>query len=186
MSHAKEIKQKQELQARFQLAVSSTQNHVANWLNTSNSTISSSSSSSNNDFFNLPIISGGSGLSLSSLTSDKSSDDINTIGEYIKTGKSVSSLNKKKQLNSKSKLLNMNKVNIQNDSKALNALRNKMKNSNRSKHNQQIRQVPTSLNKKSSNSNNNDDSDSDDDMIQKAAPKKKFNLLIDSKIKKRK
>lgn len=172
MSHVKEIKQKQELQAKLQLAMNSTSNHVANWLKPLNT--NQTSSSSNNDFMNLPIISGGSGLSLSTESIDTS--DINTIGEYIKSGKSVSSLNKKKKQSITNPLNRVHKT----DSKALNALRNKMKNSNRMKQSQ-------GTIRKDTVKNTVNDSDSDEEeIIQKSAPKKNSGLLIDSKIKKRK
>lgn len=185
MSHAKEIKEKQALQARFQLAINSTSNHVSSWLKPSISskpeTTSSNISNTNDDFLNLPIISGGSGLSLT--TDSHVQEDINTIGEYIKSGKSLSSLNKKRNQQSQRSISQLHKVH-KTDSKALSSLRNKMKNSTRSnqrgkenthfKSQQLNRQVER-----------NNDSDSDDEVVQKSAPKKNFTLMIDSKIKKK-
>lgn len=198
MSHVKEIKQKQELQAKFQLAINSTTNHVANWLTPLKSNVSqiTETSNSNNDFFDLPIISGGSGLSLSK--DDIDEENINTIGEYIKSGKSISSLNKKKQQQQKSINGSMYKIQ-KTDSKALGALRNKMKNGNRLKQRDSLQNQYQRTGQRqgsiknggggaaaANNGNNDNDSDSDEEIVQKSAPKKNFSLLIDSKIKKRK
>ncbi len=187
MSHVKEIKEKQALQAKFQLAINSTTNHVSSWLKplkTTNQDSSSSSTVSNNDFFDLPIISGGSGLALSSDLHNK--EDINTIGDYVKSGKSLSSLNKKKT--QQRSIHQIHKVH-KDDSKALSSLRNKMKNSSRLKQRDQLVQPkPQARPQQQQHSHQPifNDSDSDEEIVQKSAPKKNFSLMIDSKIKKKK
>ena len=188
MSHVKEIKEKQALQAKFQLAINSTTNHVSSWLKplktTNQDSSSSSSTVSNNDFFDLPIISGGSGLALSSDAHNK--EDINTIGDYVKSGKSLSSLNKKKT--QQRSIHQIHKVH-KDDSKALGALRNKMKNSSRLKQRDQLMQPKLQAKPQQQQHNhqsNSNDSHSDEEIVQKSAPKKNFSLMIDSKIKKKK
>ncbi len=187
MSHVKEIKEKQALQAKFQLAINSTTNHVSSWLKplkTTNQDSSSSSTVSNNDFFDLPIISGGSGLALSSDLHNK--EDINTIGDYVKSGKSLSSLNKKKT--QQRPIHQVHKVH-KDDSKALSSLRNEMKNSSRLKQRDQLVQPKLQAKPQQQQHNhqsNSNDSDSDEEIVQKSAPKKNFSLMIDSKIKKKK
>lgn len=187
MSHVKEIKEKQALQAKFQLAINSTTNHVSSWLKplkTTNQDSSSSSTASNNEFFDLPIISGGSGLALSSDLHNK--ENINTIGDYVKSGKSLSSLNKKKT--QQRSIHQIHKVH-KDDSKALGALRNKMKKSSRLKQRDQLMQPKLQAKPQQQQHNhqsNSNDSDSDEEIVQKSAPKKNFSLMIDSKIKKKK
>lgn len=188
MSRVKEIKEKQALQAKFQLAINSTTNHVFSWLKplktTNQDSSSSSSTVSNNDFFDLPIISGGSGLALSSDAHNK--EDINTIGDYVKSGKSLSSLNKKKT--QQRSIHQIHKVH-KDDSKALSTLRNKMKNSSRLKQRDQwVQPKPQARPQQQQHSHQpiSNDSDSDEEIVQKSAPKKNFSLMIDSKIKKKK
>jgi hypothetical protein len=190
MSHAKEIRQKKELQARFQLAVNSTSSLVSGWLKPATASSSGTSSAiiddpSKHAFFNLPIIGGSSGLSLEAPT-DSESADISTIGDYVRTGKSLISLgNKKKGLDKPNAKL---KQSIAHQSKALSALQTKIRQSNTQKH-KRDRSTPIRNKQESSRTSRravDNDSDSDEDEpVQKSAPKKSFGLLIDSKIRKR-
>lgn len=188
MAH-REIKEKKELQARLQLAVSNTNSLVSSWLkplvDTSNSV---SNDKSKDDFLNLPIISNNSGLLLSNSVDD---DGINTIGDYMKTGKSLSTLSIKKK-----GLDKPNKVNVVSSSKALNALQNKLRKGKRdeirsgrnfsnNRNNNRNNNNRSNNNNNVNRNNNNNDSDSDEEIIERSKPKKSFGLLIDSKIKKR-
>ncbi|KAH3674201.1 hypothetical protein WICMUC_003443 [Wickerhamomyces mucosus] len=168
MSHVKEIKEKQHLQNLFQSAHSSTSSKISSWLKPKKVSSEDLEPSSHNDFLQLPIISGASGLSLSLEENVK-------IGEYIQNG------NKKKPTS------NSNKVSKRNESRSLEALRNKLKkNSNKiHKQNQNIHKM-NQIQKNLINSRNRaNDNDSDSEEEVKVTKKKKFGLLIDSKVKKR-
>lgn len=203
MSHAREIKEKQKLQALFQTAHAETTSKISSWLKpkktkeskpTTTDTVTSASleplKSSHHDFLNLPIISGASGLSFTD-----ESDNVK-IGEYLTNG------NKKKANTSQTKQVSVQR----NDSKILEALRNKMKKNanknirNNQNHNQnnnpyanrnQIQakggSTGNSNNTNNHNHNNNNNNDSDDEEeVRKTVKKKSFGLLIDSKINKKK
>ncbi|KAH3683873.1 hypothetical protein WICPIJ_005156 [Wickerhamomyces pijperi] len=189
MSHSREIKEKQKLQALFQTAHADTTSKISSWLKPkkvnnepSDSSTEPALKSSHLDFLALPIISGSNGLSFENET-----DNVK-IGEYLTSG------NKKKGGDSN----NVNKPQVQrNESKILEALRNKMKKSAnknmRSNQNQQNNKnnqynsnnrTNTNASNSASNRGNNDDSDEEEE-VKKTVKKKSFGLLIDSKINKK-
>jgi hypothetical protein len=177
----REIKQKQDIQARFQLALGQSTTQVSSWLNPSASSHQETvdDDPSKSDFFALPIIADGSGLSLSDEINNDA--DINTIGDYVKSGKSLRSLRNKKKNTP-------NGHHIQRtDSRALNALKNKMRTSIRSRANEKVNQsISQQLLSKKTVKRIANDSDSDDDIPVPKTTKKTFKSILDSKPAKRK
>ena len=116
MSRVQEIKKKQEIQAKFQVALGESRNAAAGWLGLSSDAADGDGSNkqeSSQDFLDLPILLEGKGLSL---------DGQSTIGEFIATGvksKPVKGVDHKGVIHKGS-------------SRALHALRNQMRNSSRS------------------------------------------------------
>lgn len=81
VNRRKEIKEKEELQARFQLLVAQNNKKVLNWLKpVKNDDISASLALVNGSFLQLPIIANGE--SLSSLDT-KSTDEVQRVGDFI-------------------------------------------------------------------------------------------------------
>ncbi|ODV95088.1 hypothetical protein PACTADRAFT_50912 [Pachysolen tannophilus NRRL Y-2460] len=132
-----------------------------------------------NNFFQLPVIRQGSGLSLDESSNNK--EEINTIGDFINGNKKISLLNKKKPINNNnnnnSSGIYKKKIINQNDNRATIALKNKMRKTSReiSKKNREL----NFLTKPAIISNNDviDDSSDEEEKIVKST-KKKINLLI--------
>ncbi|KAL6946833.1 hypothetical protein ACO0QE_001685 [Hanseniaspora vineae] len=144
MSRAKEIKEKQELQAKLASAFSSKTATVLSWLandgDKAAEKISKDTavlSDARKDFFSLPVVATGAGLSFDdehSKTADAANhEDIATVGEFIKSNKKISTLAKKKMQKSNPRdNLNSTVYRIQkDDSKATIALKNKLRNTKR-------------------------------------------------------
>lgn len=195
----KEIKKKEEFQAKFQLAMLSTNRMVSQWLNPIKANTDTSKDRQSEDavssFHDLPIIANGSGL-----YSLETKSDNKKIADFLQSNEE--GLRKLKSENS-------DKVDRQNGSlKAMNALMNKMRNASRDKARQNVKS--TSLNsygrqstgKQGKNPNSftqqvkkesvtkppvDSDSESDDDManVKNRSVKKGANLLFDSKIGKK-
>lgn len=184
----KEIQKKEEFQAKFQLAMLSTNSLVSKWLNPINLHTNTSKDKQSEEavasFHNLPIIANGSGLySLETKSEEKKvSDFLNSNEEGLR-----------KLKNSERPTDNFDRRN--GNLKAMNALMNKMRNSSREKARQnarnqksparpQIIQQPKATTKAASRDS---DSESDDEMskIKSRSVKKGANLLFDSKITKK-
>ncbi|KAK6462537.1 hypothetical protein DFJ63DRAFT_319355 [Scheffersomyces coipomensis] len=184
MSRRKEIKEKEELQARFQYAVSQSNSLVLDWLKpveASHNTQSASTDSIHDSFYNLPIIPNGG--SLSSLKDD---DNTLSIGEFMKSNdKEFKNLKKDSDANrvtSKPMLALMNKTRDSTREK----IKQKHNNNNNNNNNFRDRRQPNYTNNRSnvaSGKKVEEDSDSDDDKIlQSRSVKKGSNMLLESKL----
>ena len=157
MSRAKEIKEKQELQAKLASAFSSKTATVLSWLSTDSvngaNKISKDTallSDARKDFFNLPVVATGAGLSFedeqfTAKKNETNHEDIATVGEFIKSNKKISTLAKKKMQNSNPRdNLNSTVYRIRkDDSKATIALKNKLRNTKRNDLRNQMQNNPS-------------------------------------------
>lgn len=136
MSKAAEIKEKQELQAKIQRGFNSSTDKVSSWLredsNSQNTVQSTKIDESKAQFFQLPVIQIGSGLSFEN-TEDLDNADIHTIGEFIQSDKKVSSLSKKKRSNKELQQKNSIYRIRKDDSGAMVSLKHKIRNQERQK-----------------------------------------------------
>ena len=199
MSRRSEIKQKQELQARFQLAMSANNQKALNWLKPLKSTASTTSTSSetpnannptsDDSFMDLQII--PQGASLSKL------DNLQKIGDFINS----KDITKMKQSTTTTTASNLTSNRVT-KSKPMLALMNKMRDSNRKNvrqnqhHQQQQQQQSTSsINGKSNkpmipnksqsivkNYNNEEEDDEDSRAIRSRTVKKGSSLLLENKL----
>lgn len=131
MSRSQEIKEKQALLAKFQHGFGNSTSKVLEWIDGSSS-VQEQENKSKDDFFQLPVIQIGSGLSFSD-TKDINDTDIHTIGEFIKGDKKVSSLAKKKRTNKDIQERNSVHRVRKDDSQAMVSLKNKIRNQQRQK-----------------------------------------------------
>ena len=179
MSRAKEIREKQELQAKLALAFNKKRQTVLSWLgNDDNQNDEKNIEHSKFEFMNLPVIATGSILNLNDNKSNNSSQqvvdnktEIGTIGECLKSEKKISSLTKKRNHNNNKSIVSEQFKVQKNDNKATAAFKNKMRDSSRDQ-----------LRKNSKNENNRnfnkEDSDSDDeDRFKRVNIKKKANNM---------
>lgn len=132
MSRAKEIKEKEELQAKLALTFNRKKQTVLSWLGDSLSKDSEIQEEDKDDFFHLPVMPAGSLLNLNNTTSNKvtvgNKKEIGTIGEFLKGDRKVSTLTKRKgHSNAPNTNLNFNK----HDNKATIAFKNKMRDEQR-------------------------------------------------------
>ena len=205
MSRRSEIKQKQELQARFQLAMSANNQKALNWLKPLKSTASTTSTSSetpnannptsDDSFMDLQII--PQGASLSKL------DNLQKIEDFINS----KDITKMKQSTTTTTASNLTSNRVT-KSKPMLALMNKMRDSNRKNvrqnqhHHQQQQQSTSSINGKSNkpmipnksqsivkNYNNEEEEDDDDEeddedsrAIRSRTVKKGSSLLLENKL----
>lgn len=155
MSRRAEIKQKQELQARFQLAMSANNQKALNWLKPLKSTASTTSTSSetpnannptsDDSFMDLQII--PQGASLSKL------DNLQKIGDFINS-KDITKMKQSTTTTTTTTASNLTSNRVT-KSKPMLALMNKMRDSNRKNvrqnqhHHQQQQQSTSSINGKS-------------------------------------
>lgn len=117
----KEIKAKEALQAQFQLNISQNNNKFLSWLDSDTKTQDDSDFKiSNNEFYDLPIIQNGSGLSSIEQGNLK-------VGDFLS---SESDLLKLKTSNNVAVSVHKNSTN---DSKAMTALKNNLRNNARNK-----------------------------------------------------
>ena len=199
MSRRSEIKQKQELQARFQLAMSANNQKALNWLkplkstasttSTSSETLNANNPTSDDSFMDLQII--PQGASLSKL------DNLQKIGDFINS----KDITKMKQSTTTTTASNLTSNRVT-KSKPMLALMNKMRDSNRKNvrqnqhHQQQQQQQSTSsINGKSNkpmipnksqsivkNYNNEEEDDEDSRAIRSRTVKKGSSLLLENKL----
>lgn len=205
MSRRSEIKQKQELQARFQLAMSANNQKALNWLkplkstasttSTSSETLNANNPTSDDSFMDLQII--PQGASLSKL------DNLQKIGDFINS----KDITKMKQSTTTTTASNLTSNRVT-KSKPMLALMNKMRDSNRKNvrqnqhHHQQQQQSTSSINGKSNkpmipnksqsivkNYNNEEEEDDDDEeddedsrAIRSRTVKKGSSLLLENKL----
>lgn len=197
MSRAQEIKEKQALLAKFQNGFSSSTAKVLGWIEdsktSSNDLAKEDSNESKKEFFQLPVIQIGSGLSFENVQSTDDTD-IHTIGEFIKSDKKVSSLAKKKRATKDVQQRNSIHRVRKDDSQAMVSLKHKIRNQER----QKIRnELPRGTNVSKDHSKNqyytkstsshSDSSSDEEDMepkVQKHS-KKQFGLLFAGKKSKR-
>lgn len=150
INRRKEIKQKEELQAKFQLAISQTNVKVTNWLNPLKSSnqnndkneASEDFSRANSTFFDLPIIPSGSGLY--SLDAKNGKEEYNKISDFLNSGEA--GLRKLKNNSDQNETIVNGRP--QGNSKAMNALINKMRNDSRDKIRQNITEKQVNQNQK--------------------------------------
>lgn len=198
MSRRSEIKQKQELQARFQLAMSANNQKALNWLkplkstasttSTSSETLNANNPTSDDSFMDLQII--PQGASLSKL------DNLQKIGDFINS----KDITKMKQSTTTTTASNLTSNRVT-KSKPMLALMNKMRDSNRKNvrqnqhHHQQQQQSTSSINGKSNkpmipnksqsivkNYNNEEEDDEDSRAIRSRTVKKGSSLLLENKL----
>lgn len=196
LNNRKDIKQKEELQAQFQLAISKANETVLSWLRPGqvNSTLDTDLSVDALQFLNLPVIPLGQGLSLSESNEDDESN-IHTIGDFINGDKKLSSLAKKKRAGATlsdriNRINNRHKIS-KNDNRALVGLKNKLRNDTRN----QVRRdnnIAQSRNnsvtrsaQKTRVTDDDDDEDEDEKHLDQRNTKKGSGLLFDTRTKKR-
>lgn len=185
MSRRQEIKRKEELQARFQLAISNNNQKALSWLkphkDSSSTKLENVEDGTEDSFLNLQIV--PQGLSLSC----KKNENNQKIGEFLSSkdiSKSKHQLNQQQQqqgirnkTNSKPMLALMNKLrdnnrkNIQQNHKSAQLLSNKKKFEVR-------KQKPSNL------SEDEDDEDEDELDIRSRSAKKGSSLLLEQKLNK--
>lgn len=183
MSRRQEIKQKEELQARFQLAIANNNKKVLNWLKPHksstdeiNTTTTSTTNEQDDSFLNLQIIPLGSSLNM------KTTENIQKIGEFL-TSKDIS---KSKQLAQQDNLKKHG------GSKPMLALMNRMRDSNRKNiqktaNKKNIRQNKKLETNKQPTEVNDDDEEEDEDErdsrdIRSRTAKKGSSLLLEQKL----
>lgn len=202
MSRAREIQEKLDLQAKIQLSFANQSSKVSSWLTTGNDTIETNKNNNNkdndndlktsqNDFFHLPVVQMGSGLNMEESDDVKNNQsDIHTVGEFIKSDKKIQSLAKKRQYkqsnDSKQNSYVRNNIHriAKDDTKAMVALKRKMRKDIISK---QRNNNPTPSNNNNHNNSSDDDDDEDDrNSRTKHIKKKTMGLLFQSKKDKKK
>jgi preprotein translocase subunit SecD len=166
LNRRKEIKEKEEFRAKFELAMNMNSYMALKWLNT-DKIDSLDSQASNDSFFQLPII--ANGASLSNLTLTKSSK---SIGDFV-NGTDI-----KPDFKSQSKVK---------QSKPMTALMNKMRSQNRSKIEKNDIKAKKDKNfiKKPVIKQPEADSDLDNENINSRSVKKGHTLIFDKKKKAR-
>lgn len=205
MSRAKEIQEKLALNAKLQLAFSSNTAKVLSWLDDDdddaakdkkNSDIVKNAAyniadleDSRKQFFQLPVVQIGSGLSMDTTGTDgnAASNDIHTIGEFMNSDKKISTLAKKKKRAEDLQRNNIYRI-AKDDTRAMIALKNKIRSGKR----QEMRRYGTAADtitntNTKTNKDDDDDDDSSDDGPSRSQrhPKKTVGLLFDGKKKKR-
>ena len=189
MSRAKEIQEKLDLQAKLQLSFSNTTSKVLSWLDDKSTDDGKSTQNlcnSKQSFFELPVLQIGSGLNFNLIPEDRKFTDINTIGDFMKNDKKVSSLSKQKRRMDQSSSNNSIYRITKDDTKAMVSLKRKMRQTQRNSKQQEgftikasaSRQISEYVNQSNKNNTNDDDlSDNDEPRIEKAS-KKTFGLLF--------
>ncbi|XBW36854.1 hypothetical protein QEN19_002433 [Hanseniaspora menglaensis] len=182
MSRAKEIKEKQALQAKLALAFNAKRQTVLSWLGEDKNQASEEKNIEihKTEFFNLPVVAAGSILNFShsfftgSQNTIDNKTEIGTVGQFLKSEKKISSLTKKRNTNNKSGIQDQFKVQ-KNDNKATVAFKNKMRDSNR----QQLRKKENNNIESQRTARPIDsDLDSDEDSRNKDIRKKSNNMPV--------
>ena len=228
MSRAKEIQEKLALQTKLQLSFRNTNSKVLSWLDNEDSTTLNDPQTvftkaefedSRQAFYRLPVVQIGAGLHFDNVDNhteaEAEADDIHTVGEFINSDKKVSSLSKKKrrraegsgtEYGNRQQSDSIYRV-AKNDTKAMVALKRKMRKTHRENIRAELAQgssssssngtgravvndrktstVTTRLNsynhRHNHNHNDSDSSDSDDGR----SKRKQIGLLFQSKKKKK-
>ncbi|CAK7903211.1 nucleolar protein 19 [[Candida] anglica] len=124
----KEIKAKEALQAQFQLAIARNHSKISSWLSpeTSTATDANDSQVDNSSFYNLPIIPNGSGLAAmgSGAGAGSGGAGLNKVGDFMASTEAGGMKKIKSQTQERA-------VTASNESKAMTALRNNLRNKSR-------------------------------------------------------
>ena len=223
MSRAKEIQEKLALQTKLQLSFRNTNSKVLSWLDNEDSTTLNDPQTvftkaefedSRQAFYRLPVVQIGAGLHFDNVGNhtEAEADDIHTVGEFINSDKKVSSLSKKKrrraegsgtEYGNRQQSDSIYRV-AKNDTKAMVALKRKMRKTHRENIRAELAQssssssngngravvgdrktstVTTRLNSYNHRHNHNDSDDSDSD--DGRSKRKQIGLLFQSKKKKK-
>ncbi|EJS43599.1 YGR251W [Saccharomyces arboricola H-6] len=199
MSRAKDFQERLNLQAKLQSTFGNNTATVLGWLKDSEEDDKTKDhANSDHDkqleghrelddskkaFFELPVVQIGSGLHFSTEEDISAKEDIHTIGEFIESDKKISTLAKKKKRNDQGlQRNNMYRI-TKDDTKAMVALKRKMKKGERE--GLRKRQEVVTSTTASSNSFSDDD-DGDMGKIPQKSTKKTFGLLFGKKKKHRK
>ncbi|SCU99450.1 LAFA_0G24146g1_1 [Lachancea sp. 'fantastica'] len=195
MSRAKEIEEKMSLQASLQALFNSNKLKAADWVqNEVGGECNRDLSSSKAAFYKLPVMAMGAGLSLEQALADAgpSEDDIATVGEFIDSDKKVSSLAKTKKRNpapgqGSNSANSMHRI-TKDDTRAMIALKRKMKGSQRHEIRKNLEDKKNGQFKAKEGETTLDtpDSDSDSERRVEKTQKKSFGLLFQGKQKKNK
>ncbi|KAL3228555.1 hypothetical protein RNJ44_02500 [Nakaseomyces bracarensis] len=183
MSRADEIKEKLALQAKIQGSFQNDTAKVMSWLSDKKEESDGGISveqlnESKQQFFQLPVVQAGSGLSFqteaAATMSGSNSADIHTIGEFINSDKKVSSLAKKKKRRDNAATEPRDSIHriSKNDTKAMVALKHKMRKGTRE-------EIRKNISKEEKNM-----SSDEEDEPRVEIKKKSFGLLFDGKKKK--
>lgn len=189
MSRAKEIQQKLDLQAQLQQTFSGNARKVSAWLDKTapnEQPDAAELNSSKAAFFTLPVVQAGSGLGFSAATTHADrKDEINTVGEFIRTDKKVSSLSKKRRYQPDTRASAVHRIS-QDDTKAMIALKRKMRQTQRESIRHKIGPETKAPENGTNKANDHDDDDDDDDeMPVPRSTKKTVGLLFNGKKKKK-
>ncbi|SCU81578.1 LAME_0B07756g1_1 [Lachancea meyersii CBS 8951] len=196
MSRAKEIEEKLGLQASLQAVFNNNKLKAFEWLQTDvGGECSKDLTSSKASFYQLPVVAVGAGLSFDqdSPAAGGSGEEIATVGEFIQSDKKVSSLAKKKKRKAGSDQLakstgGIHKINAD-DTRAMIALKRKMKNSHRGEIREKLEHEEINKPRKATEHEHgaqSSDSDANDEPRVEKTKKKSFGLLFQGKQKKRK
>ncbi|AGO12639.1 AaceriAER300Cp [[Ashbya] aceris (nom. inval.)] len=187
MSIPKDMKDRQKLQATLQAAFSEKAAKVEQWLGpTSDSAPSTGLSESREAFLKLPVVQIGGGLRFDAHAATQDSNSIHTLGDFMTGNKSLSTLAKKKQAaqpgNKQNSIYRVDKE----DTKAMVALKHKMKNQRRSQLRERIVEgaAPEKPAQERGTADDDDGDDSDEAPVEKMT-KKKVGLLFQDKKRKR-
>ncbi|CUS23026.1 LAQU0S08e00496g1_1 [Lachancea quebecensis] len=190
MSRAKEIQEKISLQAKLQASFNATALKASEWLpKDSQEEQKCELSSSKASFYELPVIGLGAGLNFEEHDGGHSQGEVSTIGEFINSNKKLSSIAKKKgkrATNSPSQSEGIFKANST-DTRAMVALKRKMKNGRRQELRHKISQTSTSTAAQPRPEAKEDsrNSDSDEEPQVSKTSRKSYGLLFQSKTQKK-
>ncbi|CAK7900839.1 nucleolar protein 19 [[Candida] anglica] len=127
----KEIKAKEALQAQFQLAIARNHSKISSWLSPETSTATDANDSQvvdNSSFYNLPIIPNGSGLAAmgsgAGAGAGSGGAGLNKVGDFMASTEAGGMKKIKAQTQARA-------VTASNESKAMTALRNNLRNKSR-------------------------------------------------------
>ncbi|AAS52981.1 AER300Cp [Eremothecium gossypii ATCC 10895] len=187
MSNSKDIKDRQRLQATLQAAFSEKAARVEEWLGSaSDSGPSTDLSESRQAFLKLPVVQIGGGLRFDTQAATQDTNSIHTLGDFVTGNKSLSTLAKKKQAAQPSSKQNSIYRVDKEDTKAMVALKQKMKNQRRSQlHERIVETAPSETPAQERGTADDDDSDDSDEAPVEKMTKKKVGLLFLDKKRKR-
>ncbi|ABN64904.1 predicted protein [Scheffersomyces stipitis CBS 6054] len=179
VNRRKEIKDKEALQARFQLSISQNNAKALSWLKPSTSKTGQEHPISTESFLDLPIIPSGSSLTT------LNNGNVSKIGDFMKNDGSMNAIKQESgpraaKNASKPMLALMNKVRDYNKEKIRKNGDNNVNNSasNHSLRNQKIRKVEKHP--------QDEDSDDESSILKARSVKKGSNMLLENKLGKKK